>query len=101
MDPDTYNPILTFSGKLALGFKIPPISLLLYSRKGQEDIRTNINVRGWSKFGGSGSCKLSLGDSDHIMALHLQELGLNNSKPLLMTYNSRFQFRINEGTSMN
>ena len=65
MDPDTNNPILTFSGKNSIAFKIPPISLLLYSKKGQEDIRANVNVRVWAKFGDPGSCKLILGNSDH------------------------------------
>ncbi|MDH5401671.1 MAG: acetoacetate decarboxylase family protein [Candidatus Heimdallarchaeota archaeon] len=97
LDPHTNQPILSMTGNIGRGIPMIPLNLVLYSILNGDELRTVVNVRGGVTLSGSGSCKLSVGESDHPMAIRLRDLGLNNSKPILMTRTTKFQSRLNAG----
>jgi len=98
LDPETKGPILKIQGKIGWGFSIPPFSLLLYSSVGGENIKTDVNIRGWVNFGSGRRCKLEIGDSKHRMAQHLKDLGLQGKSPIMMMRTDKFQSRLNDAS---
>ncbi len=97
MDPDNNSSILSISGKIGIGFKVPPFSLLLYSSINGNEIKTPVIIRGWMNFGSGKKIKLNIGDSSHQMAEHLRELGLNGKKPFVVLHTNKFQSRLHDG----
>ena len=97
MDPESKNPIVTVCGKLGWGIPGPPMSLLLLSQKRDRQILAKVNVRGAVRIRRKGGVRLQIGDSDHVMAQNLRDLGLDNSQPFLSFSTQRFQSRLNVG----
>ncbi|MCY3414217.1 MAG: acetoacetate decarboxylase family protein [Candidatus Heimdallarchaeota archaeon] len=96
MDPEK-GEICTLQGKMGRGFKIPPLSLLLYSTVNEKDIKTDVNVRGKVNFGSGRKMRFSVGDSKHQMAQHLRDLGLDGKRPIMLFRTTAFQSRLNKG----
>jgi len=97
MDPESQNQIVTVSGKLGWGIPGPPMSMLLFSQLNDKMLSSKVNVRGAVRVSLKGSIRLQIGDSDHVMAKNLRDLGLDNSQPLMTMSTQRFQSRLNLG----
>lgn len=96
-DPDRHSPIVTLSGKLGWGMPAPPLSMVLYSCLDGRKLRAVVNVRGSVRARRAGGLRLCIGDSEHIMAKNLRDLGLHDQQPFLVMDTHRFQSRLNLG----
>jgi len=97
MDPESQNHIVTVSGKLGWGIPGPPMSMLLFSQLKDKMLSSKVNVRGAVRVSHKGSIRLQIGESDHVMAKNLRDLGLDNSQPIMAMSTQRFQSRLNLG----
>lgn len=89
--------IMRINGRL--GFSIPsiPLSLITYSFKGGDKLRTEVKVRGGMKLYLQQSLRLEIGDSDHPMAKDLRLLELDGKKPIIVMDSDKFQSVFGEG----
>jgi hypothetical protein len=97
MDPDGHGDIFTLSGRLLPALPVPPMSLVLYSHRGEDLLRTIVNVRGRTNLRLGRSLELRVGDSTHRMANNLRDLGLDGAHPAIVMDTHRFQSRLNAG----
>jgi hypothetical protein len=97
MDPESQNPIVTVNGNLGWRIPGPPMSLLLLSHLDEKILSAKVNVRGPVKICQKGSVRHQIGDSDHVMAQNLRDLGMDNIQPILALSTNRFQSRLNIG----
>jgi len=98
-DPES-GSIARLSGKLNLGIKAPTLSAVTYSHLGGKTLRAAVNVRGNYKAYFAHNLKLSVGNSQHVMANNLRTLGLNNARPLAVLGSTDFQSRLNLGAEI-
>jgi len=96
-DPDSGQTILSIDGRVGLGVNVPPLSPVTYSRRKDTELRTTVNVRGDVKLSYPWGMKLTVGNSQHIMAKNLRALGLENARPISLMSTDKFQSRLNEG----
>ena len=96
-DPDTGKNLLRMAGKTGLGLPGPLLDLVLYSRLQGQMLRALVNTRGGAKICLPGSMSVEVCASEHPMADHLRELGLNNAKPFMLFYSHALQLRLNAG----
>jgi len=97
LDPDGNGAIFTLSGRLLPSLSIPPMSLVLYSRRQADLLRATVNVRGKVNLRPGRSLELRVGKSTHRMAANLRDLGLDGAHPALVMDTDRFQSRLNAG----
>jgi hypothetical protein len=96
-DPDGAAPIAVLAGRLGLGVPAPPMSLVTFSVRQGDLVRTHIDVRGRVRARGPGELRLDVGESRHPMADRLRRLGLDGARPLVVMTTDRFQSRLNAG----
>lgn len=97
-DPaDLQQPIVALQGTLGWGVPCPTLSLLLYSDLAGQGLRTKVNVRGSTRAHSGSGVRLALGASSHPMAQTLRQLGLDRTKPVVVTTTLGFQSRLNLG----
>lgn len=103
-DPDHLNDasraIMDLSGKLGVGMPGPSMSLMLYTQRKEQWLRTVINVRGDTRLHTGGGLKLHIGASTHPMAQTMINLGLQDARPIFATYTDAFQSRLNGGVAL-
>jgi len=97
LDPDGNGQIFTLSGGLLPSLSVPPMSLVLYSHRQDDLLRTTVNVRGKVNLRPGRSLVLRVGESTHPMADNLRDLGLDGAHPALVMDTNRFQSRLNAG----
>ena len=91
LDPDRDGVICSLEGLIGRGVPAPPMSLMTYSRRDGELLRTHVNVRGRVTIGRPGTVVLRVGASQHRMAANLRALGLDDARPLAVLASDRFQ----------
>ncbi len=96
-DPDGTAPIAVLAGRLGVGVPAPPMSLVTFSVRQGDLVRTHIDVRGRVRARGPGQLHLDVGGSHHPMAERLRGLGLDGARPLAVMTTDRFQSRLNAG----
>lgn len=96
-DPAGNGDILTFAGNTNPSLRLPPLSVITYSELNGQGLRTPVNVRGAVHTSLGGQLNLQVGSSNHPMAEHLRQLGLNGAKPVLVQFTDHFQSRLNAG----
>ena len=89
--------IMHCSGHLGLSIPSVPLSLVTYSFRERQKMRTEVNVRGRMKLYLRQSIRLKIGDSDHPMANDLRAMGLDGRKPLVVMDSDQFQSVFGEG----
>lgn len=99
-DPGGDAPIATFAGRLGLGVPAPPMSLVTFSNRRDDLVRTHIHVRGAVRARGGGGLRLTVGSSRHPMAERLRRLGLDGARPFLVMTTDRFQSRLDAGVAI-
>jgi hypothetical protein len=98
LDPDaTGATICRLAGRLGGGVPAPPLSLMTYSRRGDQLLRTHVTVRGRMVAHRPGSAVLEVGASSHRMAANLHTLGLAGARPFTVVTTDRFQSRLDAG----
>lgn len=95
--PEKSAPLMTLAGKMGLSMPTLPFSLALYSYLNQKLQRSTVNVRGRTHLALPGSVRLQIGSGQHVMVQHLQQLGLQNAKPVALMWTDCFQSRLNAG----
>lgn len=95
--PEGRASIASVAGTLGPSLPAPPLSLMLYSLLEGRMLRTNVHVRGTTRVHAPGTCRLSVGASDHPMAERLRRLVLDGAKPLLVLVTDDFQSRLHAG----
>jgi hypothetical protein len=88
---------MDLSGYLGVGIPGPSLSLVVYTQCKQQWLRTAINVRGGGRLHAGSGMKLHVGASAHPMARTMISLGLQGASPMIVTYTSKFQSRLNGG----
>jgi hypothetical protein len=96
-DPDGAAPIASLAGRLGRGVPAPPMSVVTFSSRHDELVRTHIHVRGVVRARGPGELRLAVGASRHPMAERLRALGLDGARPLVVMTTDRFQSRLHAG----
>jgi len=96
-DPDTGRNLLRLYGNAGPGLPGPLLDLVLYSRLKGQMLRALVNTRGGARICLPGSMQVEVSDSQHPMARHLRELGLNNARPFMLFYSHALQLRLNAG----
>ena len=96
-DPEGAAPIAVLAGRLGLGVPAPAMSLVTFSVRHGDLVRTHIDVRGRVRARGPGELRLDVGGSRHPMADRLRRLGLDGARPLVVMTTDRFQSRLNAG----
>ncbi|MBZ0236221.1 MAG: acetoacetate decarboxylase family protein, partial [Deltaproteobacteria bacterium] len=76
-DPTGGASIMMLAGRLGLGVPAPPMSVVTFSNRRDELVRTHVNVRGAVRARGGGGLRLVVGASRHPMAERLRRLGLD------------------------
>lgn len=99
-DPGGGEPILTLRGDLGLGVPVPSTDYVFYSRVGDKDLRTVVDVRGRANLHRGSRLHLEVGGSDHRMVKELVELGLNGIKPFVGIATHQMQARLNSGEQL-
>jgi hypothetical protein len=99
-DPEGDAPIVTLAGRLGPGLPAPPMSVVTFSRRDGELVRTHIHVRGAVRARSAGGVRLEVGASRHPMAERLRRLGLDGARPLLLMTTDRFQSRLDAGVAV-
>jgi hypothetical protein len=94
---DASHCIFALTGTLGGSLPVPAQSLLLYSHRQGQWLRTAVNVRGGARVYSGRNTQLRLGGSAHAMAGTLRALGLPGLRPLCLTDTDRFQSRLNAG----
>jgi hypothetical protein len=94
---DRTRAIFELKGRLGVALPAPAQSLLLYSQRGGDWLKTAVNVRGAGRLYGGRSVRLQLGASTHPMAETLRKLGLSDARPSFVVDTDRFQSRLNAG----
>lgn len=94
---DPARCIFELTGTLGRSLPVPAQSLLLYSQRQGQWLRTAVNVRGGGRIHSGRNIHLRLGGSAHPMAGTLRALGLSGQRPLYVTDTDRFQSRLNAG----
>lgn len=89
--------IMECSGRFGLSVPSIPLSLITYSFRAEEKLRTEVKVRGGMKLYLQHTLRLQIGDSDHPMANDLRLLGLDGKKPLIVMDSDKFQSVFGEG----
>jgi hypothetical protein len=89
--------IMQCSGRLGLSVPSIPLSLITYSFRQGEKLRTEVKVRGGMKLYLQQTLRLQIGDSDHPMANDLRLLGLDGKKPMIVMDSEKFQSVFGEG----
>ncbi len=100
-DPADAAPIMTFAGRLGVGVPAPPMSLVTFSNRRDELVRTHVHVRGAVRARGGGGLRLVVGGSRHPMAERLRRLGLDGARPFLVMTTDRFQSRLDAGVAIS
>jgi hypothetical protein len=92
--------VMTTEG--SLGFSIPsiPLSLVTYSHKGDQLVRTSVVVRGAMRFYPRQKLVLRAGESSDPMAIDIRRLGLDGASPFLVMDSPAFQAKFMEGEFM-
>ena len=101
LDPDDGSLICELAGTIGRGVPAPPMSLVTYTRLGDELLRTHVDVRGIVRACRPGSLQLRVGDSTHRMADNLRSLGLDAATPIAVTVAPRFQSILHAGTRVS
>lgn len=96
-DPATQHTMIELSGRFSVGLPAPQLDLVLYSRLGDQLLRTLVNTRGGGTLSLPGSVRLKVSDSAHPMAQRLIQLGLDNAAPKLLFHTHGLQLRLNAG----
>jgi hypothetical protein len=96
-DPDASEVIVTMDGRPGPGMRGRTLSLMLYSRRGGTRLRATVNIRGTTHMHLPGSVRLHTGRTAHPMAQMLRSLGMDGTKPLMVTRCDDFQSRLNAG----
>lgn len=99
-DPEGKGDIFSFSGCSNASVKLPPLSVVTYSCLHGQALRTQVNIRGKVHTSFGGNLHLHIGHSNHVMAQHLRQLGLQGAKPLLVQVSDEFQSRLPAGQIM-
>jgi len=86
------------AGRMGAGVPAPPMSLMTYTRRDDQLIRTHIEVRGRVTARRPGTVTLEVGRSSHVMADHLRTLGLDGARPFAVLISDRFQSKLYAGT---
>jgi hypothetical protein len=97
---DASRVIMDLSGNLGVGIPGPSISLMVYTQRKGQWLRTAINVRGGARLHAGGGLKLQIGASAHPMARTMIDLGLHGTSPMIVTYSDTFQSRLNGGVAL-
>jgi len=97
---DASRVIMDLSGNLGVGIPGPSISLMVYTQRKGQLLRTAINVRGGARLHAGGGLKLQIGASAHPMARTMIDLGLHGTSPMIVTYTDTFQSRLNGGVAL-
>lgn len=96
-DPGGAGDICRLRGRLGRGVPAPPLSLVTYTHLHGVLLRTHIDVRGAVRVRASGSVRLHVGGSKHVMADRLRALGLEDARPFLTMVTDRFQSILHAG----
>jgi Acetoacetate decarboxylase (ADC) len=98
-DPDSAQvDILTLEGALPPPIPMPKVELMLLSVLEHKLLRAVVEVRGKHRGGPGGSLRLSVGSSQHPMAVQLRALGLDGAKPELSIYTRGARSLLHLGT---
>lgn len=98
-DPASHEPIVSLRGRMGRAIPAPPISFATFTMSRGDLLRTPIDVRGRCAFHAAGSVSLRVGSSEHPMAKHLRELGLDAARPRALVSTDRFASRLHEGAA--
>lgn len=96
--------LFELSGTLGFSVPAPWADLVLYSQINHQLIRATATTRtqAGARIASCGSLELTLDTSDsHPMLSSLHALQLNGARPMLVTYTSSLQLRLNEGVVLN
>lgn len=96
-DPASDHLILTLRGRPGPSLPGKTLSLLLYSKLGEQTLRSTVNARGTTQLFTAGSVRLEIGGSQHPMAATLCDLGLDCTRPSLLGLTPNFRSRLNAG----
>jgi len=97
---DASRVIMDLSGNLGVGIPGPSISLMVYTQRKGQWLRTAINVRGGARLHAGGGLKLQIGASAHPMARTMIDLGLHGTSAMIVTYSDTFRSRLNGGVAL-
>lgn len=99
-DPDDDSTIMRLEGPLGVGLTVPALSLLTYSVRDDQVLRTTVDVRGGMRAHLGRGVRLDVGRSRHAMADTLLGLGLDGATPDLILTTTTFQSRLNAGVRL-
>lgn len=99
-DPNGRATILSLSGKLGRGLRVPSSDMVLVSHLDGEPLRTRIDIKAAMYIHPRDGLSLRIGDSSHPMAERLRSLGLDGAAPILVQSTTRFRSRLHLGERM-
>ncbi len=97
--PDTGDNIFTIRGPFGRGLSMPAANVVFYSNH-QDTILKTVCISNYScKMTGGKSVEVTIGPARHLMAEHLEGLGLRELRPVMLQTTDQLRFRQNTSTS--
>jgi hypothetical protein len=94
---DGKGEIVSLSGVVGPGVWAPVPDMAAYQPHRGRLERTHVNTRGGGRISLPGTIRLHVGNSDHIMTKHMNQLALDGRKPAGITTSRSVQMRVNQG----
>ncbi|HOS97373.1 MAG TPA: hypothetical protein PLU54_06935, partial [Deltaproteobacteria bacterium] len=99
-DPDRDCPILSVEGMMGPGIRTRSTDLVTFSNLNDRIVRTIVDVDAPMDLCLSRGARLSVGPSNHGMAAHVRDLGLETIQPFLIMSSDSMRTRLNQGVAI-
>jgi hypothetical protein len=97
-DPAGGPPLVSLEGPIGMALSLPGFDLVLYSQRGPDRLRTQVDVRGTMSTSFGRSLRLTCkAGSSHPMAERISRLGIAARAPLLVQWGRSLSTRLNAG----
>ncbi len=96
--PDTGETIITMTSPFGRGLSMPGTNVIFYSNHQDKILKTVIVGTYPSKVTSGKKIDINIGPSSHRMADNLRDIGLNESRPIMLQTTSSLRFRQNAST---
>lgn len=99
-DPDRDCPIVTVEGMMGQGLRMSSTDLVTFSNLNDRIVRTIVDVDAQVELCLSRGVRVIAGPSDHGMAVHVRDLGLDTLQPFLIMSSDSMRTRLNQGVAV-
>ena len=89
--------IVEFKGNIGIGVPLPSMNLMTYSFQDDQMLKTTVDVNSNMKWKPFANIKITVNDSDDLIAKDIIKLGICNKKPLFTIEATKFKAKFNKG----